>query len=494
MVLIPLHVQAEALRKHQGFYRSTYESVSLSSEEEMGFLGITYLVENQWGLYYGLGVYGAIKGQRGGFFTGGVEMGYQQKIFDHFVADMGLFAGGGGGGAAAQGGGMMLRPHVALLYDARYFKAGLSYSRVDFLNGDIKSDQWALQVEMPFEMLTIDPQSEQAFQTYLKSYQGDEQLGWSRHYFSATFQQYFPRSGTKDTANQSDLETISLLGFEYGAYMDAHCFGYLETAGAMGGGAGGYAEVLGGMGYEYAFIPTLGMKAKVALGSAGGGKVDTGGGFVYKAGIAAFYRPLSTLCLGVEAGYMKAPQGSFSANTMKMTLAYNMDFLGIKHDDESSNWTTQSEVGIWSIRVVNQTYLGSSTVRYNQDDQVVELVGLKIDREIIGGFYISGQAYGAYAGDVGGYASGLMGVGYRTPKFFNFLALYGEALGGAGAGGGVATQGGAIVQPMAGLDISVSQRLSLQVGGGMIKALDGTLNTAVVDLGIAYRFGMIERH
>lgn len=478
---------------NKGFYRTSYETVTLPNDEKMGLIAIDYLLGSDMGFYYGLGGYGALSGERGGFFTGGLELGYQRTLFNNISLDLGLFGGGGGGGSAPQGGGLMLRPHAGLLYDAFSWRAGLSYSLVLFPNGDIGSDQIALQLEIPFETVSADTKASPFLYRSLQRYADAYDFGWIDRYFAATLQRYFPAGGTRDTSGQADLENITLIGFEYGSYIDKHWFGFLETAGAMAGGAGGYAEVLGGLGYDHAFNEKSGIKAKLSLGSGGGGQVDTGGGFISKAAAAAYYKPFRPLTVNAEAGYIAAPDGSFNARSAKLSLAYDLTFLGIGDDLRHIDAYEAITTGEWELRIVNQAYLPSDTILSNGKEGAVELIGLKIDRYIDESFYMTGQAYGAYSGGVGGYASGLVGLGYRTPRFFEKISFYGELLGGAGAGGGVVTDGGSVIQPMAGAGYAISKALDLQVGIGRIVALRGHLDTTVADIGVGYRFGTIEK-
>ena len=62
---------------------------------------------------------------------------------------------------------------------------------------------------------------------------------------------------------------------------------------------------------------------------------------------------------------------------------------------------------------------------------------------------------------------------------------------GAAGGGGVSTQGGAILQPNAYVGVDISRSLSLRVGAGKIKALRGaTLNANAVDIALVFTFGV----
>src|SRR5439155_1075392 len=96
------------------------------------------------GLPIGPAVYGAISGQRGGFFTIGGEAAWRQRLIGPFGVEFGMYVGGGGGGGAPQGGGLMLRPHVDLLADLGSVALGVSLSHIEFPNGQISSTQWGL--------------------------------------------------------------------------------------------------------------------------------------------------------------------------------------------------------------------------------------------------------------------------------------------------------------------------------------------------------------
>ncbi len=491
LLLLPGQLPAEEIIFTEGMYRSTYEIIALEKDEDMGLMGIDYLIKNDLDIYYGIGIYGALYGERGGFFTGGIALGYQPALYKDIYADIGFFTGGGGGGAAAQGGGLMLRPHIALLYDTKYFSMGLGYSKVLFPNGDINSDQLYVQVDIPFDKITADVQDHDALNRLLLSHTSDYSFSWNKHCFAATFEHYFPLRDTYDTQGKDEKE-ITLVGFEYSSYIDRSWFGFFEVAGAMSGGAGGYAEVLGGLGYEQILSDKIKAKAKVSLGSAGGGQVDTGGGVVYKTALGLSYAPLETMNFTTEGGYMGARDGSFKAYTFKLNVAYHLNMLGFEKMSKSSDMLHDVSSGKWSVRIVNQLYYPSETIRYNMNKQAVSLVGLKIDRYLTSGLYLSGQANSAYAGDVGGYASGLIGLGYRTEPIQK-ISFYFELLGGAGAGGGVASESGALVQPMAGISYKMIKDFDLQVGIGKVRAFEGTLNTVVADIGILYRFYTLEK-
>ena len=76
-------------------------------EEHMGLTGIHYNLDFNH-FYAGLGMYGSVRGRRGGFFTLGVNLGYKSYLTDNFFLDTGIHFGGGGGAGAPDGGGAFL--------------------------------------------------------------------------------------------------------------------------------------------------------------------------------------------------------------------------------------------------------------------------------------------------------------------------------------------------------------------------------------------------
>ena len=99
----------------------------------------------------------------------------------------------------------------------------------------------------------------------------------------------------------------------------------------------------------------------------------------------------------------------------------------------------------------------------------LEAVVLQVNRFVAPNLYVTGQAHSAFAGGAGAYSVGLFGVGAQLPVTQR-LRLGVEALAGAAGGGGVDTQGGAVLQGRAYADLALTDSLSLRVAGGKIKS------------------------
>ena len=469
----------QALELSHAAMRTSYESVAISPSEDMGLVGVSYLFEPNDYFYYGASVYGTLSGERGGFFVGGFTAGAKYPLYRGLAFDAGAFAGGGGGGSAPQGGGLMLKGYAGLLYEFNSYSLGANYSYVTFPNGNIDSSGLSVVADVKFDTLSI--------QTPLKEeYFKNAHFVNNHDYMVATAQVYFPKEGTKKRNGSPLDQDIKLAGFEYGANISKHTVAFVETAGALGGDSTGYMEILGGLAYSQEIFSHTTLQAKLSLGSAGGGEVNTGGGAVSKAALQLNYDITKDVTFGVAAGYYHAFEGEFDAPFAKAALGFNTNILSYAKDGNSvafEQLTSQKIV----MRFAHQTYLYSEDLSSRDDGVDVHLVGAKLDWYLSESFYLSGQAFAAYRGGAGGYATGAFGLGYHQALPYDF-ALVAELNAGAGGGGSIESGSGAIVQPMAGVAYSFNHQLGLELLAGKVMALDGVLDANVVEFSLSYRF------
>ncbi len=488
LLVFGLNSPANDLFIQKGHFSITYDSLSLPNNENLGLLGTSYLYDFQHNIYFGIGVYSAVTGERGGFFTGGVELGKKIRLYKNIYTDFGLFVGGGGGGSAPQGGGLMLRPHIGILYDTGKYNVGLSLTKVKFPNGDIDSNQVSLNINFPFSLIHEKNIFSKITLQEIDNLIGTtgKKIGWQDHYFAVTMQRYMPGNGSKTTSGAKMNSNMTLVGFEYGTKLNRNIFSFVEAAGAGGGDTDGYAEILGGLGYTKQIKTHSGIYVKAALGASGGGRVDTGGGIIAKESIGIYSKLMKNLILTTEVGHIDAIGGNFHAFTLKTSLNYGVKFLSFGKSLRSIEGYTLFNDKEWNIRISNQTYLDK-----NSKDSKINLIGFKIDRYISDNTYLSGEALGAYNGKSGGYAVGLLGVGKRY-MINNSLSAFGEFLIGGAGGGGVDVGGGLIYQPMVGLEYKLRNNLGVQLSFGKTKSISGSLDTNVLDFGFSYKFRTVE--
>jgi len=472
----------------------TYENFRLSDDENMGVLGGGYTVRVRGSFEAGLGIFGAVKGERGGFFTGGALAGYHDHLFRRLHFDAGVFAGAGGGGAAPQGGGFMLRTHAGFTLDYEDSAYGLGYSWVTFPNGDITSNQVVMSVSHPFGLLLEG------------GWHGDGEIDvfeaipdthhrFQAQKFDATLIIATPVGGTVNTSGQVQDGGMAMVGVAWERAVSDRGFFELSLAGSMGGASDGYAQGLIDMGSRIRIVRPLALVLGGGLGLAGGGRVDTGGGAVADA-----FAKLELLFdhgyhLGVGAGVIGAVDGEFLASRLHVDLGY-----AFETPVPTGGWRVPGSQ-VYSarnmrLRLVHQTEIPADGVlrKDGEPDRTINLAGLKGDVMISESLFITGQTMAAYDGGAGGYAVGLAGLGgewilaRRSPWVAGL-----EALVGAAGGGGIEVQGGLIAQATAGIGYRFQGVHGVWLRYGRSGSIRESLGRNVVSLDYSFRFSTLMR-
>jgi len=469
--------------------RFSFEEIDMPvAGEQMGLYSIgVYDRLNPW-LYSGITLFGAMSGSRGGFFTGGYTLGMESNLTDNLIFDAGGYMGAGGGGAAAQGGGLMIRPHIGLKYDLSWSAVGLNYTYLDFPNGDISSDAIALSIDIPFSSPALNWEDDGLTVT---DYFGADWRNVSRHrsHLAARVRSYSPSKDSKNTNGGSLNDSLGLVGVEYSYFLNENWFTTFETAGAISGGVGGYAELLAGLGYRIPLTKDdrLAILPSLTIGGAGGGAVETGGGFVTRANLGLEYRLSSDLSLIMDGGYLTAPDGNFDTPYLGLNLAYVTETFVQDQKGTPLKETDLIETTKWRFRPAHQWYFDAQ--RRDGSSRDMQLLGGKIDWMRGDWWYLTGQGISAYEGGAGGYSEGLWGIGFFSPSWLNWQ-LYGEMLIGAGGGGGVDSGSALLYKPSVGLEYNFNDDFSLQTGIGKVISKNGNLDANILEANLVWRFGI----
>ncbi len=490
----------ESFSLWHGSQRISYETVSLSGNERMGLAGIHYLLDVTPRLYAGLGLFGAVTGNRGGFFSGGFEAGLRQPLAGAFSLDTGLFVGGGGGRSAPQGGGLMVRPHLGLLYDAEVVRLALVYALIDFPNGAIRSDHPVFYLDIPFDALSIAPERPGDLAALLDeaSLAANRPIIFNRERVAARYTVYATPGGTRDLGGGAKTGEIQVTGIEYTRDLDEITYLFVEASGASGGHADGYAEIFFGGGVHMpVYGRSLFLDSRVSAGASGGGGVDTGGGAAAKASLGLKFALGDGLSIDTRAGY-ETSAGKFHANLVEFGLGYALDSAAFgKGGAPRGPVTDELQLDSWRTRFSIQHYSSrKKSMRKDGENSTIWLLGGKLDEFVGSGpFYLTGQAQSAIAGGAGGYSIGLLGIGYLSgPVAETGVHVFVEALGGAAGGGGLDVGSGSVIEPQAGVLYDVGKSFGVEASIGKIKALHGGLDSTAAGVCVIYRFSTLGRN
>ncbi|NTW69642.1 MAG: hypothetical protein HGB23_07280 [Chlorobiaceae bacterium] len=470
-----------------GSLKISYEEFSLPGNEKMGMTSLGISHDFTKNFHAGIGSWMAVKGERGGFITIGLDGGVSVPLTEKIGLDTGLFVGGGGGrgGYTLSGGGLMLRTHAALTYDmGSWGKLGAGVSHVDFPDGGtITSTQPFISYSLPFYSFVVNgrtPAGNRTLHTvqYL-------QLSPKVHSL-AVIKRDLHVASTTLTDTGAPQENLSLLGIEWRTYLDQHWFARLETEGAAGGKSAGYMQILAGGGYRLPLAENLFTSTDISVGGGGGGSVDSGGGLLLNASAGMQYFLTRNLFADISAGYLKSTTGTFKANTIALKIGYqtgNKSRLQTRNEDNSV-----FVPACMQIRAVNQTYFkAADNWRSHHADQNVDNLGVQIDYFLNRDWYITGQGLAAYGGGAGAYMTGLVGTGARKTIAGN-LFLNAEGLFGAAGGGGLAIGSGLVWQGNVGVGYDINPTLSALVSAGRIQAFNGDFKANVIGLSMGYNF------
>lgn len=475
--------------------RISFEQYQMPAQvSPMGVTGLHALIDFDPNFYGGLGLYGAETGNSGGYFALALEGGVQRQLWRQISIDGGARVGGGGGHNSAVGGGLFVEPYLGLKYDFGTFQAGAYYSYVNFLSGQIKSQQVGVELSMPFEFryVTADDIAPCAHFSDLQ-FPSTRYLGSRQNYFAGMLRAYLPSHGVTTTYDQLMESHFELVGFEAAHYFSDNAFVFFNMAGAFHGHQNGYADELLGLGYR---IPIRGIPLdaifKLGAGSGGGGAVNTGGGFIYQPAAGLEYRVNSDFGIELNAGYVQAPQGNFKGTEVSLLMKYYFSDAILGAAKENIVEESQSYLIPWRVRILNQTYLKPYS-ELNVINPTMQLLNVNFDYFVTRHVYLSGQSAFAYVGkNTGGYFSGMLGLGGETPPFLTpCLSAFAEILAGTAGGAGLDIGSGALIEPVLGLNYRITKAFGLQASIGRLMALRGQFNSTTINAGVSYKFWSI---
>ena len=478
-------------KTQNAFGKLDFLSIKLpDNEPNMGYTGIHYnLMLNNWS-YAGVGIYGAVTGNTGGFFTLGINLGIKKYLGKDFYVDTGFHFGGGGGKGAPDGGGAFILPHINVGYDFKNFSLNSGWSYVDFFDGgNIKGHQLNVGIEIPLAFTYSD------YNVSENEYDFDDLQNSSWNINSKKTSIMFHQNNLKikgDTKKTSGVkyngETIRLAGFELASYFSKNWFAFVKVDGAFDGIKAGYMDVFLGGGYHYAFNKNnTKLLTKFGFGAGGGGGIETEGGFLMYPDVSIEQKLFNDIYLALNTGFVMSPNSNVYTQSYGFGLKYYIERNGIINDESFTNGKFKG----FEVIVKQDVYFDAKRDTNIEED--MHQISLQINLDLNKNIYVTGQTSFANFGDAGAYAEGIVGFGAKTNSFCrNKITVFGQVLGGAAGGGGISTGEGLIVKPSAGFSYKLNNKLSFRTSGGYVKAKGGQLSSTFINFGIKYHLSFLK--
>ncbi|WP_428504619.1 hypothetical protein [Roseateles sp.] len=488
----PMAPMARIAESRPAALESNWTPLRLPTGERIALLGGSYLmaIDEEWG--FGPSVYGAAKGNYGGVFTVGLTAQRRWRLGQSTHLAAGLYAGAGGGLSSSQvrfGGGLMLRPELSIRTEMGSWYAGVSLNHVRFPSGNVRGSSVGFVLGRAGSFAGFSP-LDAGRQGRASQRTG---LGFDEIAVQAGF--YKPRQSTRNRSGDVSNARMGKAGADLRHYIAEGSWWGVEASGAAQGGADGYMEVLANAGQDWALgHPSLRVGGQLALGLGGGGNVDTGSGWLLRAGPTLRWQTPWGPSLRLDAGLARATAGNFKAGFVRLGLSMPLDrgprFGTFGLDDVPGTVRTQQL--FTSIQHLPK-------VRFKDGRQeAVTHLGLMMTRELSPSVYGAAQAGSAAWGSAGAYSYGLVGLGLQTQPLASQprWRVGAELLAGAAGGGGVAVRGGAVLQGEAWtqLNLGEQERLRLRVGLGQWRTLRGEQQSSpVLNVSVGYAFGSLLR-
>lgn len=465
--------------------RLTAERVKIDAGESMGMTGLHYLRPLGDTAYGGVSVFGATAGNRGGFFGWGVSGGFRARHRD-WLAEAGLFVGGGGGSPAWVGGGLMWRPHAGLSYRWGDFEFGAGVAEVRFPSGIVDSRHLFLQASWSGQALFGPP----------GGHAGTAEVPWSGMALptevTAQVGSYRPRSGSLRRDGTGPAAALHhggavwrrALGPPSGALQP---YGFLSTAGAMSREYAGYAELIGGVGADWAlpFAPALRLRAEAGVGSGGAGALaDTGGGLLRKGSVGLVFDPGSALRVAAMVG-RAGSAGPFDVSERRIEIGVRgFDVVpgGAVAASAAPPWRWEP----WSLAAGVNHY--ARAPRADGSHSGFGVSWLRLERELDPHWRLLGQAGIGVSGNAGGVATGQLGIGWLAAPVAGGWRFGAEASVGVVGGGDVKVGNGLVGQAQLQARCALTPAWSLRADLGRLQGRETGLSGPMAGLSVVYAF------
>ena len=451
-------------------FKLSWEEIPRAKNEYIGLVGVQYILNNfiLSNSYIGIGGYGALTGDRGGFFTAGLTPGLNISVRDNLTLDLGLFIGGGGGAGAFPGNGEMIRGHFYFGRKINQYVNWIGFSS-SYISGIKTGNKYSIAItrSIPvFEHISFLQKSSVPIPS----------IKYRSYRIAVTPSIAFYGVPNKLVGRNSDplKKRIPLSGSDLEKNIGEKLNFVFSLYGASGGNAVGYGKIMLGLGYPVFIYRNLNLHSYYQFGMSGGGNIDTGGGFIYRSSFRLTYPLTKSISLHGFYGIINAPNGSFNATFFGTGILMHKNILEPILDDKIKNKILVSLPSRFFSKFPFKWYVGNKIVIPKKSlkeingkpyKNLLKSISLGIEIPMNKKINLLSVTYWAYSGDIGAYAEGCFGLNTNIIKIGDFF-IGGQSEIGAAGGGGVNANNGIFHQHTinAGYPLNLNHRIKLRIG------------------------------
>ena len=290
---------------------------------------------------------------------------------------------------------------------------------------------------------------------------------------------------------------MGLTGLHYNFKINDWFYTGLGMYGSVNGFRGGLFTLGVDAGIRTTISQNLFLDTGFHLGGGGGsGAPDGGGAFV----LPHFNLGYDFNTFSLEGGYSYINFFSHGAiNSSQLNIALRIplsfDYSLFKHADKSfsgnfnaPDWRQKSKKHGFIMRLDNLALSSGTKDDHSRDisDKTIRLAGFEFDTYLTNNSFIYVRADGAYHGIPAGFMDVILGVGTGlsfNKSRTNLVAKFGL---GAAGGGGVAIQGGFIINPEIALAQQLFKNTSLYINTGYFLTPNSRFKASTYGIGLKY--------
>ena len=466
----------------EGYFVFDFLSINMpdNSENNMGLSGIHYNLKFDK-FYTGLGFYGSVMGERGGFFTLGLNTGFETFITKNLFLNSGIHFGGGGGAGAPDGGGAFILPKLNIGLKFKKFSLSTGYSYINFFDGGkIENHQVHLELQLPFNFYSStykNAEKEFLFSDLKKS-------KWNKKHRKMSFMFNIDNSQINGMSKYRG-KTFSLVGFEINSYLNNYWLYFAKFDGAFQGIPSGYMNIILGIGHHFTFNKNNNnIIVKFGIGSGGGGGIDSKGGFLVYPDISLEQKLTTNTFISINKGYLMNPDSSFETSTFG---------VGIKYYSEINKLDDSSKITFKGFEFIIKQDAYFNVERYTNKTENLYQISFQINYKINNRIYLAGQTSFANFGNAGAYAEGTVGLGFLSNYFMkDKIQIFAQSLIGGAGGGNIATGQGLIIKPSIGANYEMNSKIAFRTSLGIARATNESMDSPIFSLGLCYQLSLLK--